>query len=144
MNPIRLARWSTLVLTLALLAATITSSAQQSRNPYVADLQTKIEGKEDQPAEEVFENIRILEGVPAGRLLTIMERGFAPALGVSCDHCHVIDHWEADEKEPKRIARGMWGMVGGINAELREIAGEDAQAVNCSTCHQGNEKPPAP
>lgn len=131
------------VLAVFLLSFPLISRAQQeSQNEHIAKLQKQIAGKEDLPAEEVFQNIQIMTGMPAGRVLRIMERGFAPALGVDCSHCHVIDHWEVDEKEHKRIARKMWKMVGGINAELKEIAGEDHQSVNCSTCHQGNEKPP--
>ncbi|SRR5260370_29411540 len=37
----------------------------------LAELGKKITGKENKPAEEVFKNIRLLKGVPAGRLLRI-------------------------------------------------------------------------
>ena len=48
-----------------------------------------IAGRENQPAESVFKNIKILKGVPAGRLVNIMNMGFGRSLGVSCGFCHV-------------------------------------------------------
>ena len=48
-----------------------------------------IAGRETQPAESVFKNIKILKGVPAGRLVNIMNMGFGRSLGVSCGFCHV-------------------------------------------------------
>ncbi|MBW3564033.1 MAG: photosynthetic reaction center cytochrome c subunit [Acidobacteria bacterium] len=110
-------------------------------NPIIARLREEIAGKEHLPAEQVFENIQIMEGIPAGRLLSIMERGFAPALGVRCSFCHEPGNWSSDEKEQKRTAREMWKMAADINTRIEGITGEKAM-VNCSTCHQGNSSPP--
>jgi hypothetical protein len=111
-------------------------------NPAVAELEQRIAGRENEPAEEVFQNIQVMKGIPAGRFLSIMTEGFSPALGVRCSHCHVSGEWHLDEKEPKRIARGMWTMTGEINQQVKRIADPDAQ-VRCVTCHQGNTEPPA-
>jgi DNA-binding transcriptional regulator YiaG len=72
-----------------------------------------------------------------------MDTGFNRALGVGCDHCHVEDRWEADEKRPKRAAREMMVLVNQINdslQKLQEIDTSDA-TINCTTCHRGYVKP---
>jgi len=40
------------------------------------------------PAEQVYKNIDIMKGVPAGRLLGAM-KFFTASLGTTCAHCHV-------------------------------------------------------
>lgn len=112
-------------------------------NPAVAELEQRIAGRENDPAEEVFKNIQVMKGMPAGRVLAIMTGGFAPALGVRCSHCHESGEWHLDEKEPKRIARGMWTMTGEINQQVKRIAADDDAQVRCATCHQGNVEPPS-
>ncbi|MFN2385103.1 MAG: c-type cytochrome [Thermoanaerobaculia bacterium] len=110
----------------------------------VASLKAAIAGKEDQPAETVFRNIQILKGVPAGRVLGIMQMGFSPALGVDCTHCHVPGRWESDEKKEKQVAREMSRMTREINEKyLAAIQGLDSEkpVVNCTTCHRGEVKP---
>ena len=118
---------------------------QPPENPLVAELRKSIAGKEDKPAEQVFKNIQVLKGVPAGRLLNIMGGGFTRALGVRCDFCHVFGEWEKDDKETKLAARDMVHMTAGINAELKKIKAIEADnpTVNCSTCHRGQPKPGA-
>ena len=122
------------------------SAGQQQQpppeNPIVAEIRKRIAGQEEKPAEEVFKNIQVLKGVPAGRLLNIMERGYTRALGVRCDYCHVPGEWEKDDKETKLTARDMVRMNATINAELKKIKTlVDNPAVNCSTCHRGQPKP---
>ena len=94
----------------------------------------------DAPAEEVFENIEVLKGFPAKRLVAVMEFGFSKSLGVDCTHCHDENNWASEEKLTKQIARDMWDMVGTINREaLAAIPnlGSDVAFVNCTTCHRG-------
>jgi hypothetical protein len=62
---------------------------QQFNRDRVAEVAKQIAGQENKPAELVFKNIKILNGVPAGHVLGIMRIGFARSLGVSCAHCHV-------------------------------------------------------
>ena len=116
--------------------ATPAAAAGPSNAEHAAALEKQIEGKEDRPAEEVFKNIRILKGMPAGRVIKIMQFGFGPALDVECAHCHVPGKWDQDEKKAKGIARGMWGMTGDLNRKLKELTDEKA-TVNCYTCHRG-------
>jgi len=119
-------------------------SIQAENNQYLQALRSSIAGKENQPASEVFENIRIMTRSTAGRLLGVMNMGFSQSLGVSCTHCHVPDRWEIDEKPAKRTARAMSQMVTTINKDLlRSIADLKSEnpIVNCTTCHRGQLKP---
>lgn len=103
-----------------------------------------IAGRETQPAESVFKNIKILKGVPAGRLVNIMNMGFGRSLGVSCGFCHVPGKWDLDDKEEKNTARLMFAMVQTINRDYISKVPNDRGAppvVNCFTCHRGNPRP---
>jgi hypothetical protein len=110
----------------------------------LADLSRKIAGQETKPAAEVFKNIQILKSMPAGRLLRIMELGYARSLGVTCLHCHVAGEWDKDEKPTKQIARDMINMANTINSDLlkniKNLKGPNS-VVNCTTCHRGQVKP---
>lgn len=110
----------------------------------IARLRAAIAGKEEQPAIEVFKNIRQYKGVTAARFLRIMEFGFTVALGVDCTHCHVPGQWEAEDKPTKQIARDMSMMLGAINNEhLKKIPNlrSTNPSVNCTTCHRGQTRP---
>ncbi len=118
-------------------------SASPEDSPEVKQILAEIAGKEKLPAKQVFKNVKLLGDVPAGRLLRIMDAGYSQALGISCDHCHVEDRWDADEKRPKRAAREMILLTSRINEQLgqmEEIDTGDA-TVNCTTCHRGYVKP---
>jgi len=107
-----------------------------------------IAGRETQPAESVFKNIKILKGIPAGRLVAIMNMGFGRSLGVSCGFCHVPGKWDLDDKEEKNTARLMFAMVQTINrdyiAKVPVDSGAPRPVVNCFTCHRGNSRPMGP
>ena len=126
-----------------LLFATSASPETPKEDPHVAELMKSIAGKENLPSGEVFKNVKLLKDVPASKLLRIMDVGYSRSLGVGCDHCHVDDRWEADEKRPKRAAREMIELVNDINAQLETMADIDNSepAVNCTTCHRGFVKP---
>jgi Photosynthetic reaction centre cytochrome C subunit len=110
----------------------------------LSELKKRIAGQEQKPAEEVFKNIQLLKGVPAGRLLAIMQIGYSKSLGVDCTHCHVADQWEKEDKPTKQIAREMAQMSRAINTELlkkiKNLKSENP-VVNCTTCHRGQTKP---
>ena len=121
------------------------------RDSVMNALLEKIKGHENEPAESVFKDVRVLKGIPAGRFLRIMNMGFANSLGVGCGHCHVPGKWESEEKKDKQIARAMWNMTQTINNDLlAKIEGldDDNRVVNCTTCHRGDTTPaltmPAP
>ncbi|HYP29715.1 MAG TPA: c-type cytochrome [Blastocatellia bacterium] len=139
------------VLLWALLAAQAGAQAPAAESPQpfnqerkLEELRQKIADQKDKPAEEVFKNIRQLKGMPAARLLRVMEVGYSKSLGVDCAHCHVVDQWEKDDKPAKQVARDMADMARAINGELlksiRNLKGP-SPAVNCTTCHRGQLKP---
>lgn len=112
--------------------------------PFIAAIQEKVKGKENLPAEEVFDNIDILKGLPAGRVLPIMQIAFSKSLGVKCGHCHAMDNMAADLKPTKEIARDMWRMTGRINQELLKNIDNlqsEQPRINCTTCHRGQAIP---
>jgi len=123
--------------------------APQAEKPFdqakaLMELRLRIAGQENKPAEEVFKNIQWLKGIPAARMLRIMEIGYARSLGVDCTHCHVPGVWEKDDKPTKQIARDMGAMMVAINKEhLAKIKNlkSAAPAINCTTCHRGQTKP---
>jgi hypothetical protein len=117
---------------------------KQFNDDSVAALTKQIAGKENQPAETVFKNLMLLNKVPAGRLLAIMQIGYSKSLGVSCAHCHVAGEWQKDDKPPKQIARDMAAMSKTINQDLlKNISGlkDRTPVINCTTCHRGQLKP---
>lgn len=118
---------------------------EAEREEHVQEVLQQIRGRENDPAEQVFKNIQVMKGVPAGRLLRIMNVGYSQALGVECSHCHVEDYWEVDEKRPKRAAREMIVMNREINQHvdaMKNLEGDDPN-VNCTTCHRGQVRPAA-
>ena len=128
---------------LVLFATSATPQQQPKENAHVTELLAAIKGKENRPASEVFKNVKLLKDVPAARLLRMMDVGYSRSLGVNCDHCHVEDRWESDEKRPKLAAREMIVMMGKINDMLvmMENIDNSEPAVNCTTCHRGYVKP---
>jgi len=123
---------------------TIQNERAFNQEQALAELRKKISEQKDRPAEEVFKNIQLHKGVPAGRLLSIMQMGYSKSLGVDCTHCHVVDQWEKDDKPTKQIARDMALMVRAINNEqLKKIKNLKSEnpVVNCTTCHRGQTKP---
>jgi photosynthetic reaction center cytochrome c subunit len=127
----------------ALLLLVATAAAPAADDPQVTELLAAIKGKENRPAGEVFKNVTLLKDVPAARFLRMMDVGYSQSLGVGCDHCHVEERWEADEKRPKRAAREMIVLVKEINSQLGEMQDIDTSdaVVNCTTCHRGYVKP---
>jgi hypothetical protein len=130
------------------LAAFAVATAAGSRDagkldPHTTELLAAIKGKENRPAGEVFRNVQFLKDVPAARFLRMMDAGYTRSLGVTCEHCHVEDRWDADDLRPKRAAREMAVMTREINARLLKMENLDDEesTVNCTTCHRGNIKP---
>ncbi len=127
----------------ARMAARRDSIAKDREKLYNEEL-AYIAGRDNQPAESVYKNIKLFKGQPAGRVLRIMAQGFDPALGVSCSHCHVAGEYEKEDKPTKQIARDMFAMVTAINTEylpkIKNLRSPNP-SVNCSTCHRGQTRP---
>jgi hypothetical protein len=122
------------------------STNQEINNRFVQQISQSIAGKENLPAEQVFKNIQHLKGVPASRLLRIMNGGYSRALGVNCTHCHVEQDFASEDKRPKRAAREMALMHRSINEQLgkmQHLEPRPQRAINCSTCHRGAINPMA-
>src|SRR5205085_142221 len=93
------------------------------------------------PAEQVFQNIQVLKGVPADEFLGSM--GFiANALSVNCTYCHVGEGgggWDeyAKDTDKKVMARKMMVMMNTINKTYFN----GTRRVTCVSCHNGNNRP---
>jgi len=124
------------------------STTAARRDSGAASVLRSIAGRETQPAESVFKNIKILKGIPAGRLVNIMNMGFGRSLGVSCGFCHTPGKWDLDDKEEKNTARLMFAMVQTINrdfiSKVPVDSGSPRPVVNCMTCHRGMPRPMGP
>jgi len=99
-----------------------------------------------------FTNLQVLpKDIPRSQLQSTM-RGFAFALGVRCNYCHVEKTegkkveltFPADDKETKKTARVMLQMVATINQDYIGKLPMPAQPpvrVQCITCHHGLAQP---
>lgn len=130
-------------------ANTSVPSAEAAPDPHAeeiakfsAQLRREIAGREKEPVETVFQNLKVLKGFPAERLISAMEN-WSEALGVSCDYCHVKNEWHQDAVAEKDISRQMVKMGERINAELRTMKGLEyhSASINCYSCHRGETKP---
>jgi hypothetical protein len=123
---------------------------QAINDRFVQRLKKNIAGRESEPAERVFKNVRfeLFKPIAAADLLDIMNGGYARALGVTCTHCHVESDFSSDEKRPKRAARAMAGMHRAINQELAKMSDLESDPedrfINCGTCHRGSLRPQRP
>ena len=82
---------------------------------------------EGKTAEQVYKNIKVLQGTPANELNQSMHL-MKGATGMDCLYCHIEREWEKDVKPPKEVARAMITMMMDINSEeLRRAAGRDVQ-----------------
>ena len=102
-----------------------------------------------------FTNLKVLPTDISKQELTQTMRGFAFALDVRCEHCHVEKKapeqgfdFAADDKKEKKTARVMLQMVAAINhdyiSKVPAITQEPKEAtvqVQCVTCHHGLAQP---
>ena len=129
-------------------AAVAQDSIGEINNRFAEEVLKRIAGRENEAAESVFANVKVLKGVRAQVFVSIMNDGYAPALGVTCTHCHVLGDFSSDEKRPKRAAREMALMHRMINQELRKMENlatppTQNRSINCITCHRGVVNPMA-
>jgi photosynthetic reaction center cytochrome c subunit len=93
-------------------------------------------GESAKTAEQVYKNIEVLKGVPAGQVIPAMQFMTA-SLGVQCTFCHVEAHFENDDKKTKQVARDMMQMMFALNKNNFEGHRE----VTCYSCHRGAPNP---
>jgi hypothetical protein len=93
---------------------------------------------EGKTAEQVYKNIKALQGTPANELNQSMHL-MKGAVGLDCTDCHIEREWEKDVKPAKDVARKMIVMMNDINT--RQFGGR--QVVTCNTCHNGRPIPAA-
>ena len=126
-------------------AAAQTSSPQDVNDAFVRRLRADIAGREQEPAGQVFKNVRYLKDTPASTFLAIMNGGYSKALGVTCTYCHMEGDFASDEKRPKRAAREMQAMHRSFNDQLRTMQNltrdADTRSISCITCHRGEISP---
>src|SRR4051812_45252700 len=89
-------------------------------------------------AEQVYKNIKALQGTPANELNQSMHL-MKGAVGLDCTYCHIEREWEKEVKPAKDVARKMIVMMNDINT--RQFGGR--QVVTCNTCHNGRPIPAA-
>ena len=100
------------------------------------------------------DNLQVLPEGTKGLELGAIMRGYAIALGVRCDHCHVGEgsdltkyDFPADDKATKQKARIMIQMLAALNSDyLPKLASVDEHEnppmrVTCMTCHRTNNRP---
>ena len=101
-----------------------------------ASAQAPAGGQQPQP----LKNLQVFpKDTPRQQVIATMQ-GFAQALGVRCEHCHVEGDNSADTKPTKNAARGMMRMMDDINAKVPAAVSKsaaDATKVQCMTCHRG-------
>src|SRR5215831_9108840 len=135
---ISIVKITVIVLSLAalLIISTSFSVAQDPRNQ---DSVTTIKPTE-QTVDQVFKNIKVLNGMPQSRLYPTM-RFMAASLGFQCGSCHIVRNGvidaSLDDKPEKQTARQMIKMVIDINNTLFQ----GNPTVSCYTCHRGHRTP---
>lgn len=99
-----------------------------------------------------FKNLKILPKDISEEKLKLEMQLISKSLGVKCGFCHikVEDKWDfaSDEKKHKLQARDMMLMTNDLNekyfgADLKNAKPTDL-AINCYTCHRGEEEPVVP
>jgi hypothetical protein len=117
-------------------AASNPANTGRSDKEWLAEVRRFIGNRGSEPAEKVFQDIKLLKGKPASRLPGMMA-ALTGLLGVHCSHCHVPGQWESEEKSAKEVTREQFEMQQTIND--RYFRGE--QKVTCWTCHRAHSVP---
>ena len=83
------------------------AAAPPAPAPTAADMKGKT-------ADQFYKKIEVLKGIPADQVHPAMEY-ITTALGVGCGYCHVIGHFDQDDKREKHVARSMIQMTMALN-----------------------------
>src|SRR5580692_4157659 len=121
-----------LALTIAALgmgATSLRAQAPPPGPPAPAPTAADMKGK---TADQYYKKIEALKGIPADQVHPAMEY-ITTALGVGCGYCHVVGHFDQDDKREKHVARSMIQMTMALN----ETVFDGKREVTCFTCHRG-------
>ena len=86
-------------------------------------------------AGDRFKNVRVLKEISPSELYATMHF-IRASLGTTCDHCHDVEHYEADTKATKVTARRHIQMV----IDLNKSVFEGRTVVTCNSCHRGSSR----
>jgi len=117
---------------LGFLPPSLHAQAPAAGPPNPAPLAADMKGK---TAEQFYKKIEVLKGIPADQIHPAMEY-ITVALGVGCGYCHVIGHFDADDKHEKHVARSMMVMT----MSLDNSVFDGKRELTCYTCHRGQAK----
>ena len=129
-------------LSLLTFASFILTSINQAQNSHAQNgtTTTAQSAPTEKTVEQVFKNIKVLNGMPQSQLYPTM-RFMAASLGFQCGSCHMLKNgfgdFPADDKPEKQTARDMMRMVQYIN----KIYADGNPTVSCYTCHRGSRSP---
>jgi photosynthetic reaction center cytochrome c subunit len=113
-------------------AANLRAQAPAAGPPAPAPTAADMKGK---TADQFYKKIEVLKGIPADQVHPAMEY-ITTALGVGCGYCHVIGHFDQDDKREKHVARSMIQMTMALNETVFDAKRE----LTCYTCHRGEAK----
>jgi photosynthetic reaction center cytochrome c subunit len=117
------------IVALGISAPSLHAQAPAAGPPAPAPLTADMKGK---TAETFYKKIEALKGIPADQVHPAMEY-ITTALGVGCGYCHVIGHFDAEDKREKHVARSMIQMTMAMN----QTVFDGKREVTCFTCHRG-------
>jgi len=89
-------------------------------------------------AGDRFKNVQVLQDISTSDFYSTMHL-IRASLGTTCDHCHDVEHYEADTKPTKVTARRHMQMV----IDLNKNVFEGRTVVTCNSCHRGSPLPVA-
>src|SRR5436190_17546927 len=89
-------------------------------------------------AGDQYKNVQVLKDISPSDFNATMHF-LRASLGTTCDHCHDVEHYEADTKPAKVTARRMIQMV--IDLNKNSFGGRTE--VTCNSCHRGSSRPVA-
>jgi tetratricopeptide (TPR) repeat protein len=97
------------------------------------------------PAQEAPKNLKVLPKDWTRPQVVAVMQNFTAALGVGCDHCHVVPQgappdFASDDKKEKDLARAMMKIATDLNTRLPMDFGmpaSDVTRIGCITCHRG-------
>src|ERR1700730_4781260 len=128
-----------LLVSTAFMISTSLSSAQRSL-ARTSDATIAQAAPTEKTVEQLFTNIKVLNGMPQSQLYPAM-RFMTASLGVQCGFCHVFKNGQldsaADDKPEKQTARAMIKMV----REINQTYAQGNPTVSCYTCHRGRTSP---